>query len=283
LTGLTRVRRFQQDDAHIFCRQDQIVDEIRGCLDFLNRIYSEIFDFKFKLQLSTRPEKDYLGDIETWDNAESQLKQALDNSGHPWELNPGDGAFYGPKIDITIEDALRRSYQCATIQLDFQLPQRFELLYFDEHGAPVRPVIIHRAVLGSVERMTAILAENYGGRWPFWLSPRQAKIIAVHKAQNDYAESVRARIFDAGFEVEFKPETSDTLNRQIRNAELERFNFILVVGPKEIENGTVNVRTGGDVKHGEVEVGKLIEKFNHFASKYTRDAENKEVFENAAS
>lgn len=130
MSGLTRVRRFQQDDAHIFCRQDQIVDEIRGCLDFLNRLYVEIFNFKFKLQLSTRPEKDYLGDIETWDNAESQLKTALDNSGHPWTLNPGDGAFYGPKIDITIEDALRRSHQCATIQLDFQLPQRFDLNYF---------------------------------------------------------------------------------------------------------------------------------------------------------
>lgn len=131
LSGLTRVRRFQQDDAHIFCRPDQITAEIQGCLDFLEFVYVKVFGFTFKLNLSTRPEDKYLGSIETWDFAEGQLKQALDESGRPWELNPGDGAFYGPKIDITIQDALRRNHQCATIQLDFQLPQQFDLHYFE--------------------------------------------------------------------------------------------------------------------------------------------------------
>uniref|UniRef100_A0A183DW62 Threonyl-tRNA synthetase n=1 Tax=Gongylonema pulchrum TaxID=637853 RepID=A0A183DW62_9BILA len=196
LTGLTRVRRFQQDDAHIFCRQDQIFDEIMGCIDFLKYAYSDVFGFTFKLNLSTRPEEGYLGDIETWNFAEEKLKEALDASGHSWELNPGDGAFYGPKIDITIQDALRRFHQCATIQLDFQLPQRFDLTYFEF----------------------------------------QAKVITVHESQNDYAKMVRDKI-------EFDADSSDTLNKQIRNAQLAQFNFILVVGPKEAQNGTVNVRT----------------------------------------
>ncbi|KHN84545.1 Threonine--tRNA ligase, cytoplasmic [Toxocara canis] len=173
LTGLTRVRRFQQDDAHIFCRPDQINSEIRGCIDFINYVYVDVFGFTFKLNLSTRPEEGYLGDIATWDHAEAELKRALDECGHAWELNPGDGAFYGPKIDITIEDALRRQHQCATIQLDFQLPQRFDLVYFDENNEKKRPVMVHRALLGSIERMTAVLTENFGGKWPFWLSPRQ--------------------------------------------------------------------------------------------------------------
>jgi threonyl-tRNA synthetase len=131
LSGLTRVRRFQQDDAHIFCRPDQIVEEMSGCLDFLNHLYVDILGFNFKLNLSTRPESGYLGTLEQWDRAEGQLKEALDSFGHPWELNPGDGSFYGPKIDITVHDALHRHHQCATIQLDFQLPQQFELTYFE--------------------------------------------------------------------------------------------------------------------------------------------------------
>ncbi|KAK6051387.1 threonine--tRNA ligase, partial [Cooperia oncophora] len=231
LTGLIRVRRFQQDDAHIFCRKDQIWDEIKGCLDFLSFCYEKVFGFTFKLNLATRPEG-FLGELSTWDEAESDLKAALNESGRPWKLNEGDGAFYGPKIDISIQDALRRNHQCATIQLDFQLPQRFDLSYFDEKGEKQRPVMIHRAVLGSVERMAAILTENYGGKWPFWLSPRQAKVITVHESVNPYAR-----------QVEFDEGCPDTLNKQIRNAQLAQFNFILVVGQKEVEHGTVNVRT----------------------------------------
>ncbi|KAM6195658.1 threonine--tRNA ligase 2, cytoplasmic-like isoform 2-T5 [Sarcoramphus papa] len=186
LSGLTRVRRFQQDDAHIFCTIEQIEEEIKGCLDFLKSVYA-VFGFTFQLHLSTRPEN-YLGELEIWDHAEKQLQNSLNNFGEQWNLNPGDGAFYGPKIDIKIKDAIGRYHQCATIQLDFQLPIRFNLTYVGKDGDDKkRPVIIHRAILGSVERMIAILAENYGGKWPFWLSPRQVMVVPVGPASEEYA------------------------------------------------------------------------------------------------
>jgi threonyl-tRNA synthetase len=175
LHGLTRVRRFQQDDAHIFCTTEQIEAEVTGALDFLTHIYG-IFGFEFQLALSTRPEK-FLGEIETWNQAEKALADCLNKNGKEWKLNPGDGAFYGPKIDIHVFDALKRKHQCATIQLDFQLPIRFKLAYqSDSNNEFKRPVIIHRAILGSVERMIAILCEHTGGKWPFWLSPRQVPL-----------------------------------------------------------------------------------------------------------
>ncbi|VDO24679.1 unnamed protein product [Haemonchus placei] len=282
LTGLIRVRRFQQDDAHIFCRRDQIWDEIKGCLDFLSFCYEKVFGFTFKLNLATRPEG-FLGELSTWDEAESDLKAALNESGRPWKLNEGDGAFYGPKIDISIQDALRRNHQCATIQLDFQLPQRFDLSYFDEKGEKQRPVMIHRAVLGSVERMAAILTENYGGKWPFWLSPRQAKVITVHESVNPYARQVKEKLYNAGFEVEFDEGCSDTLNKQIRNAQLAQFNFILVVGQKEVEHGTVNVRTRDNAVRGEVSIDDLLAKFRRFADEYVKDTENAEEFSKGVS
>ncbi|PIO66396.1 threonine--tRNA ligase [Teladorsagia circumcincta] len=282
LTGLIRVRRFQQDDAHIFCRRDQIWDEIKGCLDFLSFCYEKVFGFTFKLNLATRPEG-FLGELSTWDEAESDLKAALNESGRPWKLNEGDGAFYGPKIDISIQDALKRNHQCATIQLDFQLPQRFDLSYFDEKGEKQRPVMIHRAVLGSVERMAAILTENYGGKWPFWLSPRQAKVITVHESVNSYARQVKEKLYNAGFEVEFDEGCPDTLNKQIRNAQLAQFNFILVVGQKEVEHGTVNVRTRDNAVRGEVSVDDLLAKFRRFAEEYVKDTENAEEFSKGIS
>lgn len=229
LSGLTRVRRFQQDDAHIFCLPDQIGQEIDGALDFLDHIYG-IFGFTFDLKLSTRPEK-YLGDIEVWNKAEKALADSLtrfcDKSGKKWTENPGDGAFYGPKIDITIQDALRRSHQCATIQLDFQLPIRFDLSYIADDGEKHKPVIIHRAVLGSVERMIAILTESCAGKWPFWLSPRQVCIVPVGPSLNDYAQEIYTKLYDAGFQVEVDVDPGDTLNKKIRNAQLAQFNFIL--------------------------------------------------------
>ncbi|XP_018563322.1 threonine--tRNA ligase, cytoplasmic isoform X2 [Anoplophora glabripennis] len=269
LTGLTRVRRFQQDDAHIFCAPEQIRQEISSCLDFLKHVYS-IFGFTFNLVLSTRPEK-YLGDIEIWNDAEKALAGSLDAFGEPWKLNPGDGAFYGPKIDITIQDALKRFHQCATIQLDFQLPIRFNLSYVSESGDKKRPVIIHRAVLGSVERMIAILTESYAGKWPFWLSPRQVMIIPVGPSYDDYAESVKQKLFDAGFMAEVDTDAGDTMNKKIRNAQLAQFNFILVVGDKERSANTVNVRTRDNVIHGEVSVDTLIEKFRHFQDDYVKN------------
>jgi len=266
LTGLTRVRRFQQDDAHIFCTVEQIKEEITGCLSFLDNIYGTL-GFTFSLVLSTRPEK-FLGDIEMWNEAEKALENGLNEFGKPWKLNPEDGAFYGPKIDITVTDALKRAHQCGTIQLDFQLPIRFNLSYISESGEKKRPVIIHRAILGSVERMIAILTENYAGKWPFWLSPRQVMVIPVGPAFDEYAHEVQQKLYAAGFMCEVDTDPGDTMNKKIRNAQLAQFNFILVVGEKERSSQTVNVRTRDNVVHGELSISSLIEKFNSLRDNY---------------
>lgn len=240
LTGLTRVRRFQQDDAHIFCREDQIKDEVKAVLEFINYVY-EIFGFKYELELSTRPEK-YLGEVETWNKAEQQLTEALNEFGKPWKINEGDGAFYGPKIDIGVFDALKRKFQCATLQLDFQLPIRFKLAYSAEDEAKIeRPVMIHRAILGSVERMLAILLEHYNGKWPLWLSPRQAIVCSVSSGSVEYAKQVLATLHEAGFHVDI--DASDrTIQKKVREAQLAQFNYILVVGAQEAETGNICVR-----------------------------------------
>uniref|UniRef100_A0A4W3KKC3 threonine--tRNA ligase n=1 Tax=Callorhinchus milii TaxID=7868 RepID=A0A4W3KKC3_CALMI len=258
LTGLTRVRRFQQDDAHIFCTMEQIEAEIKGCLDFLRAVY-EVFGFTFKLELSTRPEK-YLGDIEVWNQAEKQLETSLIEFGERWTLNPGDGAFYGPKIDIKIKDAIGRDHQCATIQLDFQLPLRFNLTYVSHDGDDKkRPVIIHRAILGSVERMIAILTESYGGKWPFWLSPRQVMVVPVGPTCEDYAQKVKFFYFhDSGLMTDVDLDQGSTLNKKIRNAQLAQYNFILVLGEKEKSSETVNVRTRDNKVHGERTISETI-------------------------
>lgn len=225
LTGLTRVRRFQQDDAHIFCRPDQVKSEIVSALDFLKAVY-DTFGFTYQLNLSTRPEK-FLGEISHWDAAEKALAESLNEAGLKWKLNPGDGAFYGPKIDITVTDALRRNHQCATLQLDFQLPIRFNLAYIDDKSEKVKPVMLHRAILGSVERMIAILTENFGGKWPFWLSPRQAMVVPVGPPFNDYAKQVRQTIVKAGYCCNADVDDGNTMNKKVRNAQLAQYNFIL--------------------------------------------------------
>ncbi|KAK9460772.1 uncharacterized protein V1516DRAFT_653109 [Lipomyces oligophaga] len=286
LTGLTRVRRFQQDDTHIFCTQDQIEDEITGVFEFLQHIYG-IFGFQFKLELSTRPEK-YLGELSTWEDAERKLSSALDKFGAPWEINPGDGAFYGPKIDITISDALRRQFQCATIQLDYQLPQRFDLQYHiatsenkeetkeGEKAQYARPVMIHRAILGSVERMTAILTEHFAGKWPFWLSPRQVLVIPVGVKYIEYAEQVRQRLFEAGLYADADL-GGNTLMKKVRNGQLQQYNFILIVGEEELNAKGVNVRNRDDQSQqskGEmVGLDEVVEKL--VALKASRQLENK--------
>lgn len=243
LSGLTRVRRFQQDDAHIFCRQDQIESEIAGIFDFLKYMYG-VFGFEFKMELSTRPEK-YVGDLKTWDAAEAKLESALNNWGGKWELNPGDGAFYGPKIDIMISDALRRWHQCATIQLDFQLPNRFELSFKskdnDEAESYERPVMIHRAILGSVERMTAILTEHFAGKWPFWISPRQILVVPVGVKYQDYAQSTRDKLHEAGFYADVDL-SGNTLQKKVRNGQMLKYNFIFIVGEQEMNENSVNIR-----------------------------------------
>uniref|UniRef100_A0A8C6V153 threonine--tRNA ligase n=1 Tax=Neogobius melanostomus TaxID=47308 RepID=A0A8C6V153_9GOBI len=269
LTGLTRVRRFQQDDAHIFCSMDQIEGEIKGCLDFLRTVY-DVFGFSFKLNLSTRPEK-FLGEPQIWDQAEKQLENSLNEFGEKWVLNPGDGAFYGPKIDIEIKDAIGRYHQCATIQLDFQLPIRFNLTFVSHDGDDKkRPVIIHRAILGSVERMIAILTENYGGKWPLWLSPRQVMLVPVGPTCEEYAQK---EFHNAGFMSDVDLDPSCTLNKKIRNAQLAQYNFILVVGEKEKTSNTVNVRTRDNKVHGERSVEECIERLKQLKTSKCRNAE----------
>uniref|UniRef100_A0A2S2N987 threonine--tRNA ligase n=1 Tax=Schizaphis graminum TaxID=13262 RepID=A0A2S2N987_SCHGA len=271
LTGLTRVRRFQQDDAHIFCTTEQIGQEMMSSLDFLRHVYT-VFGFQFHLRLSTRPEK-YLGELEMWENAEKQLADSLDSFGEPWTLNPGDGAFYGPKIDITISDALKRQHQCATIQLDFQLPIRFNLNFISESGEKKRPVIIHRAIFGSVERMIAILTESFAGKWPFWLSPRQAIVIPVGPQFDEYSEKVKKEIYEAGFMCDVDVDHGDTLNKKIRNAQLAQYNFILVVGDKEKTANTVNVRTRDNNVHGEFSIEETIRRLQKLKISKTNNSE----------
>jgi threonyl-tRNA synthetase len=239
LTGLTRVRRFCQDDAHIFCRVDQIGEEIRGALAFLKHIYG-ILGFTYSLKLSTRPPGKFLGAIETWDAAELALATSLSEFGQPWEVNAGDGAFYGPKIDIILRDALGRKHQCATIQLDFQLPLRFGLSFKNNEGKLDRPVMIHRAILGSVERMIAVLCEHTGGRWPLWLSPRQINIVPVDLKYVEYAQSVHAVLHGAGYFVDID-DSKDQLKKKIAKA-AKLYNCILVLGEKEQTNGSINLR-----------------------------------------
>ncbi|KIJ16340.1 hypothetical protein PAXINDRAFT_168488 [Paxillus involutus ATCC 200175] len=251
LTGLTRVRRFMQDDTHVFCMPSQIVSEIEALFDFMQHIYG-MFGFEFRMELSTRPDN-YLGTIETWDVAEAQLKEALDKQyAGQWQINPGDGAFYGPKIDIYIKDALRRSFQCATIQLDFQLPERFNLKYrsaeemTNPDRPPSRPVMIHRAILGSLERFIAIITEHFGGKWPFWLSPRQVLVIPVAVPYKDYAQEIADNLSALGLFADVD-NGADTLPKKIRNGEIAQYNFLLVVGQEELDSRSVNVRNRDDV------------------------------------
>uniref|UniRef100_A0A8C2CH97 threonine--tRNA ligase n=1 Tax=Cyprinus carpio TaxID=7962 RepID=A0A8C2CH97_CYPCA len=272
LTGLTRVRRFQQDDAHIFCSMDQIESEIKGCLNFLRTVY-DVFGFTFKLNLSTRPEK-FLGEPEVWDQAEKQLENSLNDFGEKWVLNPGDGAFYGPKIDIQIKDAIGRYHQCATIQLDFQLPIRFNLTFVSHDGDDKkRPVIIHRAILGSVERMIAILTENYGGKWPLWLSPRQVMVVPVGPTCDEYAQRVQQEFHRGGLMTDVDLDPGCTLNKKIRNAQLAQYNFILVVGEKEKSSDTVNVRTRDNKVHGERSLADCMERLKELKASRSRNAE----------
>ncbi|DAZ96845.1 TPA: hypothetical protein N0F65_008276 [Lagenidium giganteum] len=257
LTGLTRVRRFHQDDAHIFCTADQVQQEISQCLQFIQHVYG-VFGFTFQLRLSTRPEK-YMGEIAQWDSAEEQLRNALDGFGEPWTVNEGDGAFYGPKIDIVVTDALKRQHQCGTIQLDFQLPLKFKLQYDGPDGQEHTPIIIHRAVLGSVERMMAILIEHTGGKWPMWLSPRQVAVIPIAEAHQAYAKEVAEKLEnDMKLYVDVH-DGSKTLNKRVREAQLAGYNYILVVGDKEMENKEVNVRTRDNQVHGAKSLDTFME------------------------
>lgn len=243
LHGLFRVRQFTQDDAHLFCTPEQIKDQISDVIDFIMRIY-KTFGFKdYKIELSTRPQN-YIGSIEIWDKAEKALQDVLEKQNFEYQLNPGDGAFYGPKIDFHIKDVLNRSWQCGTIQLDFSMPERFDLEYTDVDGQLKRPVMIHRALFGSMERFIGILLEHYGGALPLWLSPVQLKIIPISDRFNEYAIKVNQIAAETGIrsEIDYR---SEKVGYKIRDAEVKKIPCMVIVGEKEQESDSVSVRLHG--------------------------------------
>lgn len=239
LHGLMRVRAFTQDDAHIFMLYDQIRDEIKKVIEMVDEVYNT-FDFKYNVELSTRPEK-AMGSVEMWDQATQALKDALDDLKIDYELNEGDGAFYGPKIDFHLEDSIGRTWQCGTIQLDFQMPEKFDLNYIGEDGAKHRPAMIHRAIFGSVERFIGILIEHYAGAFPLWLAPMQVNIIPVAEVHNDYAYEVAAELKRAGIRVNVDSR-NEKLGYRIRESQMQKIPYTFVVGDNETANSHVAVR-----------------------------------------
>eukprot|EP01001_Neometanema_parovale_P008631 NODE_489_length_2421_cov_64.618799_g464_i0.p1 GENE.NODE_489_length_2421_cov_64.618799_g464_i0~~NODE_489_length_2421_cov_64.618799_g464_i0.p1 ORF type:complete len:758 (-),score=214.03 NODE_489_length_2421_cov_64.618799_g464_i0:146-2347(-) len=325
LSGLTRVRRFQQDDAHIFCSRAQIQQEVMDVLDFVEFVYSK-FGFNCYFNLSTRNPDKWLGDLKTWDDAEARLTASLNqfcqvpaefedldgtkftyDGSRPvikklqilvkkgkypapkqyWLINPHDAAFYGPKIDIQVEDCMRRKHQCATVQLDFNLPERFKLSYVmsaeekaereaegftgvDGLLTNARPVVVHRAVLGSVERCIAVLTEHWAGKWPLWISPRQVQVVPVAPDFFEYCKAVRQQFHDAGFHADV--DLSDNqFNKKVRNAQVAQYNFILVCGKAEVEQNTVNVRTRDNKQHGEKGIPECIEWLQQLKASYSNE------------
>jgi threonyl-tRNA synthetase len=249
LHGLMRVRCFTQDDSHIYMLPEQITDEIKGVIELIDTIYSQ-FGFKYHVELSTMPEE-HLGDVETWDKATDALELALKEKGLPYEINPGDGAFYGPKIDFHLEDSIGRTWQCGTIQLDFQLPERFDLNYIGEDGQKHRPVMIHRVAFGSIERFIAILTEHFAGAFPTWLSPVQVKILPITDRQHKYAQFLADDLKEAGIRVEVDAR-NEKIGYKIREAQMEKVPYMLIVGDKEQEQGAVALRVRGKGDQGVV-------------------------------
>jgi threonyl-tRNA synthetase len=245
LSGLTRVRQFSQDDAHCFVTPDQIGDEVERLIRLAQRVYSD-FQLPYTAKLSTRP-AEFLGEVATWDHAEAQLKAALERAALPYELNEGDGAFYGPKIDFDITDAIGRKWQCATIQLDYQQPENFDLKYIGADNTEHRPIIIHRAIVGSFERFIALLIEHYAGAFPLWLAPVQAVILPIADRHLPYAEQVLAGLAAGGVRAELD-RRQEKIGYKIREAQLQKVPYMLVIGDREAADGTVAVRTraGGD-------------------------------------
>jgi len=246
LHGLMRVRSFTQDDAHIFCLPSQVKDEIKKVIDLADYVYS-IFGFKYHVELSTRPEKS-MGTDEQWEMATNGLREALEEKGMDYKINEGDGAFYGPKIDFHLQDAIGRTWQCGTIQLDFQMPERFDLLYVDKDNEKKRPVMIHRTILGSMERFLGILIEHFAGKFPVWIAPVQVIVLPISDKFNDYAYEIKKEMEQKGLRVEVD-DRAEKIGYKIREARLQRIPYMLVVGEKEVENRlvSVNKRDKGDI------------------------------------
>jgi threonyl-tRNA synthetase len=256
LSGLTRVRQFSQDDAHCFVTQEQIGDEVERLIRLVQRVYAD-FDLPYTAKLSTRPDE-FMGEVATWDHAEAQLKAALERAGVAYTINEKDGAFYGPKIDFDITDAIGRKWQCATIQLDYQQPENFDLKYIGADNAEHRPVVIHRAILGSFERFIALLIEHYAGAFPFWVAPVQAILLPIADRHLDYARSVRQMLIAAGLRVEVD-ERQEKIGFKIREAQLQKIPYMLVVGDKEAAEGTIAVRSRAGGDQGAQAVAAFIE------------------------
>ncbi|HSQ33480.1 MAG TPA: threonine--tRNA ligase [Peptostreptococcaceae bacterium] len=255
LHGLMRVRAFTQDDAHIFMLPEQIKDEIKGVVDLIDRVY-KTFGFEYHLELSTRPEKS-MGTDEEWEAAESGLREALEDLGVEYKLNEGDGAFYGPKIDFHLRDCLGRTWQCGTIQLDMQLPQRFDISYVGKDGEKHVPVMIHRVAFGSIERFIGILIEHYAGKFPTWIAPVQVKILPISDKYNDYAKEVRAELFEKGIKVEID-DRAEKIGYKIREAQMEKIPYMLVVGEKEAQNNEISVRSRDKGELGSVNIESFV-------------------------
>ena len=256
LHGLMRVRCFTQDDAHIFMTPEQMPDEIKGVVRLIDEVYSN-FGFKYHVELSTKPENS-IGSDEDWEMATNGLKKALDDLELSYVINEGDGAFYGPKIDFHLEDSIGRTWQCGTIQLDFQLPQRFEAEYIGEDGNKHRPIMIHRVIFGSIERFIGILIEHFAGKFPLWLSPVQIKILPISDKFINYAKEMEKTLKKEGLRCEID-ERAEKIGYKIRAARLERVPYMLIVGEKEVENNSVSVRKRDDGDLGNMPINKLLE------------------------
>jgi threonyl-tRNA synthetase len=256
LSGLTRVRQFSQDDGHCFVMESQIGEEVERVLRLVQRVYRD-FGLTPEMRLATRP-AEFLGDIESWNHAERELKRALDAVGEPYTLNEGDGAFYGPKIDFDVTDAIGRNWQCATIQLDYQMPQRFDLKYVGADNAEHRPVVIHRAIYGSFERFIALLIEHYAGAFPLWLAPLQVVVLPIADRHLDYARAVGRQLEAAGLRVEVD-ERQEKIGYKIRGAQLQKVPYMLVVGDREAAESTVSVRHRADGDLGSQRIEEFAE------------------------
>ncbi len=265
LNGLFRVRCFTQDDAHIFCLPEQIESEIANLMKLIDQVYS-IFGFAYTVELSTRPE-DSMGSDEDWELAESSLKKALETQGVEYKINAGDGAFYGPKIDFHIKDCLGREWQCGTIQLDFQMPERFDLTYIGEDGAKHRPVMLHRVIFGSIERFIGILIEHYAGAFPVWLAPVQVKILPIADVHIDYAKKVQEEFAKKGIRVELD-DREEKIGYKIREAQLEKVPYMAIIGDKEVEASAIGLRSRSEGDLGQISLAEFEGKIAKFVEEH---------------
>jgi len=256
LSGLFRVRCFTQDDAHVFCTKDQIKSEVKELVEFIDIIY-KTFGYDYTIELSTKPEK-AMGDPELWSLAEKELENSLKELGRDFKINPGDGAFYGPKLDFHLKDAIGRTWQCGTIQLDFQMPEKFDLTYEGKDGKKHRPVMLHRAIYGSFERFLGMLVEHYMGKFPLWISPNQIRILPIADRHLEYSLELKKKFKREGFRVEVD-DRSESIKKKVRDAQLQKWNYILVIGDKEVENSSINIRTRDNIVHGEKKVDDFID------------------------